>query len=52
MNIITIAWIAIAAVAFYQLATLYYRVYMLEKNMDALLDAIERVVKNTATTKS
>jgi hypothetical protein len=44
---ITILYAIILAVAGWQLYKLYYRIHRLEVNMDALLSAIERILRNT-----
>jgi hypothetical protein len=42
MNTTNILWTVIGAVAFFELARLYYRVYTLESNFERLLTALEK----------
>jgi hypothetical protein len=42
MNTTNTLWVVIGAVAFFELARLYYRVYTLESNFERLLTALEK----------
>lgn len=46
MNTTTLlCYIIIAGVAFWQLAQLYYKIHLMEKNMDAMMDLVETIVR-------
>lgn len=46
MNTTNIIWSVIALVAMCELARLYYRIHMLEANLDTLVTAIEKAIRS------